>query len=81
MRAHLRNRKTPSHGIPLEVATDPENQFGFVTEGPFRDWAATTLADARDAYFKQYDKPGAPVQRAGLMWRVKLRDTPRPTSP
>lgn len=79
--AHMRNRQRPSHGIPLDVATDPANQFMFEAEGPVMDWAEHTLATAREAYYKAYDKPGAPVQRAGRMWRVKLRDTPRHPTP
>ncbi|MDP3209843.1 MAG: hypothetical protein Q8M65_11900 [Rhodoglobus sp.] len=81
LRAHLLNRKRPSHGIPMDVATNPDNQFMFEAEGPVMDWAEHTLAEARDAYYKRYDKPGAPVQRAGRMWRVKLRDTPRRAAP
>ena len=81
LQAHLLNRKVLSHGIPMEIATDPANQFMFEAEGPVMDWAENTLAEAREAYFKTYDKPGMPVQRAGRMWRVKLRDTPRRATP
>jgi hypothetical protein len=79
--AHMRNRQRPAHGIPLDVATNPDNQFMFEAEGPVMDWAEHTLATAREAYYKAFDKPGAPVQRAGRMWRVKLRDTPRTIAP
>ena len=81
LQAHLLNRKRPSHGIPMDIATDPDNQFMFEAVGPVMDWAEHTLAEARDAYYKKYDKPGSPVQRAGRMWRVKLRDTPRQVAP
>ena len=70
LRAHLRNRKIPPHGIPMDVATDPANQFGFVVEGPVVDWAANTLGVRKEAFYKQYPD----TNRAGHMWRVKLRD-------
>lgn len=70
LRAHLRNRKVPSHGIDRKIATDPANQFKFAVEGPFVDWAAHALGVHQDAYYKQYpDK-----NRAGDMWRVRLKD-------
>lgn len=63
------------HGFPMSVATDPDNQFKFrASEAPTVDWAAATVHHAQETYYKRYDKPGAPADRAGHLWSVKLLD-------
>ena len=63
-----------SHGIEMGVATDADNQFRFKVAGPTVDWAAQALSSRQDAYYKQYDRPGEPVSRAGHLWQVRLGD-------
>ena len=71
--AHARLPAPPSHGVPLEVATDPDNQFRFDVEGPTVDWAANTLGSVQDAFYKKY--PG--TNRAGHLWTVRLNPDKR----
>jgi hypothetical protein len=61
-------------GIPLDVATDPKNQFKFkVPEGPTVDWSMQALANGQKAYYKD-DDPKNPMNRSGHLWSAKLRD-------
>lgn len=73
--AHGRlERDKNSVGIPLDVAMNPDNQFKFRASGPTVDWAEKALHDAQKRFYDQYDKPGAPADRAGHKWSVKLVD-------
>lgn len=80
MLAHLANKSNMGpHGIPMDVATDPANQFKFVTELPTIDFAAHTQAAAMKAYYDQYDTDDKrPMNRAGHLWSVRLKP---PASP
>lgn len=71
LRAHqYREDTTGSHGIPMDEATDPANQFAFeASAAPTVDWAEATRAAAIEAYYKQY--PDA--NRAGHLWGVTRR--------
>lgn len=61
------------HGYPMGVATDPANQFKFkASDAPTVDWAAATVQRAQEQFYKRYDKPGQPADRAGHLWSVKL---------
>lgn len=75
MLAHLGNRNSVGpHGIPMDIATDPVNQFGFVTDLPTVDFAADTLAAAQKSYYDQYDtNKDRPMNRAGHLWSVRLK--------
>ena len=66
-----------SHGIPMSVATDPANQFQFVTQLPTTDWAAHTLAADQETYYAKYDtNKERPMNRAGHLWGVRLQESP-----
>lgn len=55
-----------THGIPMQVATDPVNEFKFVAEDiPLVDFAARLIGQKQDAYYKKY--PDA--SRHGHLWR------------
>jgi hypothetical protein len=65
------------HGIPMDVATDPANQFRFKPpEAPSIDYAAKALDEGQRAYYAKYDKKDAPISRAGHLWSVHLMDKP-----
>jgi len=60
-----------AHGIPLVEATDSANQFAFEGQkSPIVDYAQKALEDARDEYYKKWDKKDAPVNRHGHIWGV-----------
>ena len=61
-----------SHGIPLDEAMDPANQFAFeAQEKPVTNWADKALSDAQDAYYKTRPKDES---RNGHRWgRVTRR--------
>lgn len=65
-----------AHGVPMSIATDPDNQFKFkAPQMPSMDWAAKARGDAQDAY---YNGPGKDRPRHGHLWGpVELStDTP-----
>lgn len=63
-----------SHGISMREATDPANQFNFVTQLPVVDWAAHTLEHDKSAWYKQHDTDkDNPMNRAGHLWSVRLK--------
>jgi len=66
-----------SHGISMDDALKADNQYKFKVTGPTVDWAAHALSTTQDAYYKQYDRPGEPVNRAGHLWQVRLAEEPR----
>jgi len=57
------------HGLPMSVATNPENQFAFEAGLPVTDWASRTLAAEQKNYYASY--PDA--DRSGHLWRVRLK--------
>lgn len=69
-----KRRVVGSHGIPMDEATDPANQFEFVGDAvPLVDYAEKAREDSRDRYYKQYDSKDNPVNRNGHLWGVKRR--------
>lgn len=59
-----------SHGIPMSVATNPDNQFRFkASEKPSKDYAAAAIGAAQDAY---YNGKGKDRPRHGHLWSVRL---------
>jgi hypothetical protein len=77
MVAHKANMaNVGQHGIPMNVATDPANQFRFVVaDPPVTDWAAKALDKAQDAFYdKHYTSKKQPVKTAGDLWSVKLKE-------
>lgn len=72
LRAHQdREGSLNEFGIPLSIATDPANQFRWITDdAPTVDWAAYYLeAKKRQVYG---DKDQGP-NRAGHLWGVHLK--------
>ena len=63
-----------ANGIPMSEALDPANQYQWIVEGPTVNWATHALSAHQDAYYKKYDRPGAPVNRAGHLWQVRLAE-------
>lgn len=62
------------HGIPMDVATDPANQFRFkVPAGPTVDYAARALEAGQKAYYAKWDQKDKPISRAGHLWSVGLQ--------
>lgn len=67
---HFLEGSKGSHGIPMDEATDPANQFAFVAPSePTVDWAEQARGAAAEAYYKQYPD----VSRAGHLWGVTRR--------
>ena len=62
--------ETDENGIPLAVALAPENQYAFESPLPTTNWATRTRALAQKAYYEKW--PNA--ERAGHLWRVRLKD-------
>lgn len=75
MLAHLANKANIGpHGIPMDVATDPKNQFAFQVPAVRRDHAARTLGDAQDAYYRRnYTDKNKPINNHGDLWSVELK--------
>lgn len=69
--ASLRAEREPrgGHGIKLREATDPANQFAYVTPAPTRDFAATALRQAQE----RYQKANPNADTSSLLWRVEKR--------
>lgn len=71
-----KRRVVGPHGIPLDEATDPANQFAYVGDQvPVVDFAEKAREDARDQYYKLYDSKTNPVNRNGHLWGVKRRSS------
>lgn len=67
-----KRRVVGSHGIPMDEATDPANQFAFEgDEKPTVDYAEKAREDWRDRYYAQRDTKNNPVNRNGHLWGVK----------
>ena len=66
----LEKQPRGSHGLTLAEATDPANQFAFTVGKPVRDFAASALRAAKDAYQKA--NPG--VEMSDLLWVVERRE-------
>lgn len=60
------SRPRGRHGLPMEVATDPNNQYSFSVGVPTMDFAQLALNRAQDRYRKQW--PDADMD--ALVWRV-----------
>jgi hypothetical protein len=75
MLAHEANlAEVGPHGVPMSEAMDPANAFKFVTT-VVTDFAAETLAADQKAYYDKWDKnPDRPINRAGHLWRVRLKE-------
>jgi len=59
-----------SHGIPLDEAMDPANQFAFVAqEKPVVDWADKALKDAQDRFYDARPKDSRNGHRWGRVTR------------
>jgi hypothetical protein len=70
-------RDTNALGIPVDVATDPANQFRFVTRRPITDWSLRTIAADQKKFYEDAEKAaGEPVSSAGHIWSAYLRDDP-----
>lgn len=70
-------RDTNSLGIPLSEATDPANQFRYVTRRPTTDWSLHTLEADKKAFYAAHDTDkDHPMNRAGHLWSVHLGDPP-----
>lgn len=57
------------HGLPLSVATDPNNRGRFKVGLPTRDFAQEALDAEREKYRKTY---GDDYARYSFLWRVEL---------
>lgn len=68
-------RDTNALGIPLDVATDPKNQFAFITRKPKTDWSVRTFAADQKAFYDAADKAAGEggVSRAGHLWSIYLK--------
>lgn len=70
-------KETNSLGIPHSVATDPANQFRFITRQPTTDWSLHTLAADQKRFYDMYDTDkDHPMNRAGHLWSVYLPEDP-----
>lgn len=64
------------NGFLWSEATDPANADAFYgPEVPTVNFATKSRLDRADAHYKKWDKPNAPVNRNGHIWRVLKRPT------
>lgn len=71
-----KRRVVGSHGIPMDEATDPANQFAFEgDQAPIVDYADKAREDAKDRYYKMHDSKANPVNRNGHLWGVRRRSS------
>lgn len=62
------------NGFLWAEATDPANQFVFEGQAlPKVNYATKARKDAEDAYYRQWDKKDAPVNRNGHIWGVSKK--------
>lgn len=62
------------HGMLMSEVTDPRNQFKWVGhENPLTDYYEKARLDVERAYYDKYDTPSNPVNRHGLIFRVRER--------
>lgn len=75
MLAHLKSEANIGpHGIPMDVATDPKNQFMFEVGNPTADFAAKALDKASSDYYEKYfTARKLPIKSAGDLWSVQLK--------
>lgn len=65
-------RSLGSHGIPYADATDEANARKFITT-PVVDWAAKSLHEDQEAFFKSLDTDKEhPIDRGQFIWSVRL---------
>lgn len=57
------------HGLPLSVATDPENRGKFKVPPPLRDFAAEKLHAEKSAFKSKYADE---YDRYSWLWRVEV---------
>lgn len=69
-------RERDENGFLWSEVTDPANQYEFVGQPvPKVNYATKARKDAEAAYYKQWDKKDAPVNRNGHIWGVSKKPT------